>query len=299
MSTTAQHPWPATGREKLLYYFLYALASVLIRLPLSWRLKLGDLFGDFFYYKAGYRQQVVLENLQRAFPEMSEEARQQMSRRHFRHLGRTIVEYLWAPAMNKAYIDKHCVVHGLEHYEEARANGQGALILASHMGGIDMGIVISAELGYPMALIGKRTRIQWVTRMLFGIREIHGVRALPEEKVAMEVFRCLKRKEFVIFVQDQFMGPPQGVKTTFFGHVTGTTPGLAVFAEKTRVPILSAWTYRDDEGRLHLVISKVPYTPGLSPQEQTQLFNDEIERTVRLYPEQWFWVHQRWKKFNG
>lgn len=292
--------WPYLWHERVLFAFLFAISWTLLRLPRRAQMFLGNRFGDFVYLVAGRRRDVVMGNLAIAFPDMPVAERQRLMRAHFRHLGNMTLEYFWLPALSRRDFERLFVFHGREHYDRALAEGKGAFVLGSHMGSGDAGIVACQLAGYPMHLIGRRTRQRWSTRMLFGLREIHGVTALPEENVMRKVFRALKANQIVIFVLDQFQGPPSGIKSRFFGFETGTAFGLALFAEKAQAPILPVWSYRAEDGRIHVCLeAAMPLELGATREEtyriMTQKFNDEIERTVRLKPEQWFWVHKRFK----
>jgi KDO2-lipid IV(A) lauroyltransferase len=297
MSFKDEPRWPHSPSEKLVFGFLFAISYLILSLPRSWQMKLGDKMGDLFFHLAGYRQNVVRDNLKIAFPQQTADEREAMTRAHFRHLGNVILEYLWSPALTKKYVEKWCVIEGREHFDNAVAGGKGGLIFGSHMGSGDMGIIASTVLGYPMVLVGKTTRTRWVTRMLFGLREIHGVRALPESGVTTEIFRCFRRNEIVIFVIDQFMGPPMGSETQFFGHDTGTVTSVAVFSERMNMPVIPVWTYRDARGVIHIEVEPPIKLENMTPVQMTQFYNDKLESFARQYPEQWFWVHQRWKKF--
>ena len=292
--------WPYFWHERLLFAVLYVISWTLLRLPRRAQLALGNGFGNFVYLIAGKRRDVVRGNLKIAFPEQTDDERERLSRAHFKHLGNMLLEYFWMPAMTRRDFERLFVFEGREHYDRALAGGKGAMVLGSHMGSGDVGIVACQLAGYPMHLIGRRTRQRWSTRMLFGVREIHGVTALPEENVMRKVFRALKANQIVIFVLDQFQGPPSGIKSKFFGFETGTAFGLALFAEKSGAPIVPVWTYRADDGRVHIVIEpELPMERGETREDtyriMTQRFNDEIERVVRLKPAQWFWVHKRFK----
>ena len=107
------------------------------------------------------------------------------------------------------------------------------------------------------------------------------------------------------FVLDQFMGKPYGVETTFFGVTTGTAYGLALFAAKTEKPVVPLYTYSGDDQKMHIV-----FKPAIDLSEfqndnsegkyqlMTQKFNTTIEDIIRSQPEQWMWVHKRWKDFE-
>jgi KDO2-lipid IV(A) lauroyltransferase len=302
IAAKSEAPWPATVPEKILFGILYIPSFLILHSPRRFQLFLGDQLGDLAYFLAKTRKQVVDENLQRAFPELSASERVELSKKHFRHLGKMLIEYLWSPALRRKDLDRLFVMEGKENFAEALKQGKGAFLLGSHIGSGDISIIMTHLSGFPLHLIGKRTKIHWVTRLLFGLREIHGVTALPEESAMLSIFRALKKNEIVIFVLDQFMGPPVGIETQFFGHETGTALGLAIFAEKTKAPVLQVWNYRDDDGRIHIVVEKPLSLNFEGPRDEvhqalTQKFTDEIERTIRLKPEQWFWVHKRWKPF--
>ena len=97
-------------------------------------------------------------------------------------------------------------------------------------------------------------------------------------------------------VNDQFTGPPIGVRTTFFGKETGTAAGLAVMSQRSGAPVVSVYIYRKEDGR-H-AIHFVREIPSEGPAERvTQGYNDELESFVRKHPDQWMWLHKRWKRF--
>lgn len=244
------------------------------------------------------RRPVVLDNLRRAFPDWSQHQVLQTAKASLVHMGWTLLEFLQFPFLEESDVSQRCRFHGLEHLQGALSGGRGVLILTAHLGNGDYAIAALSRSGVPMSLISKEFRAGWLNRLWFGLRGRHGTQFIPVEKSSFEILRALRRNRCVVFVLDQFMGPPSGVLTTFFGHPTGTAQGLAIFALKTGVPVVPSFTYRDPQGVHHLEFEK-PLPPATGSVESlTQMYTDVIEAAVRRHPEQWMWIHRRWKNFG-
>jgi KDO2-lipid IV(A) lauroyltransferase len=150
-------------------------------------------------------------------------------------------------------------------------------------------------------MVSKFFKLKWLNDMWFGMRERLGTRFIPPRDSSYQLLRGLKSGNAVVIPLDQFTGPPIGVRTTFFGKETGTAAGLAVMAERSGAPVLAVYTYRDAKGR-HVLrfVKEMPVAKGRDPesvQRVTQAFNDELEKFIKLHPDQWMWIHRRWKSF--
>ena len=154
-----------------------------------------------------------------------------------------------------------------------------------------------------MNLITKRIKNEVINNFWFGARRFHGTRLIEDRRSTFDILKALKRNESVIFVLDQFMGPPLGVPVHFFGRKTGAAMGLALLVEKTRVPVIPCYSYVNEKGKIVDVFEpEIPFQDFGSREEtiekMTQIYTDKIEEIVRQYPEQWMWVHKRWKEFK-
>lgn len=280
----------------------FAIAS----LPSGARLSIGDAIGVLWFDVFRIRRRVALENMARAFPEWPEDRRLNMARWSLKHMGRNLVEYALFPFFNDELALSMFEIQGREHVDHALAGGKGCLILGLHLGNGDLGIAACSRLGMKMNLISKLFRSRWLNDLWFGMRRRHGTRFISPEKSTFEILKALKRNEIVIFVLDQFMGPPVGVRTRFFGHETGTALGLALIANRTGAPVLPSYTYRKPDGR-HVLVFEAPM-PALEGHDEslreqniarmTQAYTDKIEAIVRRHPDQWMWIHRRWKEFR-
>jgi KDO2-lipid IV(A) lauroyltransferase len=282
---------------------IWGVSKFLSLLPRSVHLSLGWLLGFLWFSVFRIRRHVVLDGLRKAYPEKSPDWHKRVGFQSLWNMGNNIVEYLLLVSYSKEQMDRYFVFEGMESLDRAKAKGKGALILTAHMGNGDFGCVGLSSKGYPVAIISKQFKSKWLNEAWFGLRRRLGIKFIREEKSTFEILRALKAGEFVIFVLDQFMGPPSGVETTFFGRKTGTAQGLALFHQRTGVDVIPGYTMRDGEGRLHVIAdSPIPFEERSSHEEtisfMTQKYTDKIEEIVRKDPGQWLWLHKRWKKFE-
>ena len=241
-----------------------------------------------------------MENLQRAFPEKSKSERFQIGRRSFLNMGRNLTEYAFFPFLEPSFLDG---VHfaGLENIDRALEENKGVCLVSLHLGNGDLAGAVLALKGYSLVLISKIFKIQWINEVWFGLRQRVGVQFIPPRNSSYAILKALKKNEVVVFVMDQFMGPPIGAQVNFFGYETGAALGLAVIAQRSQAPVVPIYTFRDDKGKTHIYVEpEIPFVEkgdkGLA--YMTQVYTDWVEEKVRERPEQWMWLHRRWKKFQ-
>lgn len=286
--------------------FFKLLSFVVAALPDRVRDFFGDAIGVLWFDVLRIRREVALENLRIAFPEWSEDDRVRVARRSLLHMGRNIIDFTLFPFFDEKALARRFQFRGLENVDAALARGKGVLLLGLHLGNGDFSIAALSKAGYKVNLISKLFKTRWLNDLWFGMRGKHGTRFIAPEKSTFDIFKALKRNEIVIFVLDQFMGPPVGVRTRFFGKMTGTALGLALIENRTGAPVLPTYTFRGADGR-HVVVfePELPWKPA--PDEslreeiiarRTQAYTDKLEAVVRLHAEQWMWIHRRWKEFR-
>lgn len=242
------------------------------------------------------RRQVVLDNLEIAFPEWSARERLYAARQSLRHLGLNFIEYSFLPWLKPDNVDRYFEYHGLDVFESALKEGKGVLLLTLHLGHGDLAASALAIRGYPMTMVSKFFKLQWLNDLWFGMRERVGMKFVPPRNSSYALLKALKRGDAVIIPLDQFTGPPIGVRTKFFGRETGTAAGLAVMAQRSGAPVVSVYTVRTPSGRHAIHFVRRMNIEG-EVETVTQGFNDELEYFVRREPEQWMWLHRRWKRF--
>lgn len=261
------------------------------------------LWFDFFRI----RRKVIDENLQRAFPNMSSAERRRAGRASVFNMGAGFLEILMIPFLTKTWLDEEVVFEGEENYQAALAKGKGVLAMSLHLGNGDLGSSATVMKGYPLTIITKIFKNPFINDLWFSFRSGQGVKYIDAHgpSTSFDILKALKRQEGVVFVVDQFMGKPYGIATTFFGVKTGTAYGLALFALKSKAPVVPIYAYRGPANKLHVVFEpEVPVMDLLVDDKNTamvaitQRFNDKIESIIRKHPDQWMWVHRRWKEFE-
>ncbi|MEZ4871487.1 MAG: lysophospholipid acyltransferase family protein [Bdellovibrionales bacterium] len=279
--------------------------SYLIWISPSWfKLFLGDAFAILWWDVLRIRRKVVLENLQIAFPEMSSTEKNKIARESIRNMGRGLIEYFKLPFLNKDNYSQWIQFEGLETVDKALAAGKGVCLLAGHFGNGDFCLAGLSLRDYQCILISKHFKVAWINDVWFGLRSKFGTRFIEPRNSTSQILKALRSNEIVIFVQDQFMGPPIGCRVNFFGKETGSAMGLAMIARRTGAKVIPLYQYRAG-GEQHVMRfeEEIPFEEKESKEDtiqfMTQKYTDFIEAKVKEDPKQWMWVHKRWKTFKG
>ena len=296
----------------LLSRFVKFLSFFIAHAPRPVRIAMGDAIGLIWFDVLRIRRRVALDNLRLAFPDWEERRRVQVARQSLRYMGRGLVEFTHFPFFDQRNVSRHFEIQGAVHLESALSEGKGVFLLTLHLGNGDFAAAALSRLGYKLNMISKLFKTPWLNELWFGMRRRHGTRFIAPEKSSFEILKALKRNEVVAFVLDQFMGPPYGVRTVFFGKETGTAMGLAIMAARTRAAVIPTYTYFRDDGK-HVIVFEPPVggngddAPALGKMESlreenisrmTQEYTAKLESIIRKYPEQWMWIHRRWKEFR-
>ena len=217
----------------LIGFFFKALAFLVSALPRRVRLFMGDVVGFLWFDVLRIRRKVAVDNVRLAYPSMNEEEATRIARASLHSMGRSLVEYCMFPFLTHTKVEKTFRIHGREIVDKAFQEGKGAIFLTLHLGNGDYSIAALSALGIRVHLISKEFNLQWLNDLWFGMRRKRGTKFISPEKSSFEILRALKNNDAVIFVLDQFMGPPIGVRTRFFGVETGTAMGCALIADRT------------------------------------------------------------------
>lgn len=281
-------------------------AKVLFWMPLKFRWWLADAMAFIAWNVFRFRRFTLLRNITIAFPNDSKELKLKTLRESFSHLVYNFFEILMIPEMGTDFIKENVEIHGLDNLERAQSQGKGVLALCLHIGNGDFAASILQLRGIPTIIISKRFRIKFWDNLWFGLRGSHGVRYIEAHgpQTPFDILKAGRQKSIVAFVLDQYMGRPFGRPTHFFGRITNTAIGLAVFSNKMKAPVLPIWMWRErSTGKIHLCIEEEikhdSGTESLNREEKaiqmTEVYNLELERIIRKKPEQWMWLHRRWK----
>lgn len=280
-----------------------AVGGLFGRVPAGRASAIGRALGTVAYWLLPGRRRVAHDNLRRVLVDLPEAERRALARRCFQELGATAVEcarlFFGAPAPLLARIR----VRGIEHVRAALAQGRGAFYLTGHFGNWELLAAAHVLAGYPLSVVVRPLDNPALDRLVVRARARSGLRIIPKRGAVGAVRAALARGECVGILLDQDAGR-EGVFVPFLGYAASTSRALAVLALKTRAPVLPVFLHRLRDGTHELVLDPaIPLvtTGDLDSDivENTARFTAAIERHVRLRPEQWFWVHRRWKTRPG
>lgn len=284
-------------------YVLFLLLSAFVRvLPLALALRLGSALGTLIYFAQPRRRSKARSNLRRAFPEKGEEECRRLLRENFRQLGITAIEMLRLDLYRDPQTVKDSFsLTGIEEVEQALGKGKGCFLLTGHIGFWEAGCILLPLHGIPTDLIYKQMKNPYVEKRILALRGATGTSAIEKKHAARKILRSLGENRAVAVLIDQRVSRRQGVVVNFFQRPVNATPIIALMAIKQGTPIVPAFSRRLPDHRY-----AIEFAPAITfPQEEnpspetviaaTQLLTDQIEAAVRKSPEQWFWVHDRWR----
>ena len=301
--STEKEPAPpkASVRETLEFAVVWVLVRLLGVLPRGMARALGAGIGRVAYGGLGRLRSVGMRNLQLAFPDRSEVKQERTLREVYRNLGCLLAEFCLMPGYTAKEASEFIRYEGLENYLRARDKGKGVLVLTGHLGAWELSSFYHSLMGYPMGMVIRRLDNPLVDRFVNDIRCLHGNRVIHKDDFARGLIASMRAGETVGILMDTNMTPPQGVFVPFFEVEACTASGMARVAAKTGatvVPGFLLWEKTEKKYVLRFGEELPVVTTGDAEQDaltNTAAFTAVIESYIRQYPEQWLWMHRRWK----
>ncbi len=288
-------------RQRFEYAITWCLIQALGLPPRPIARRIGAVIGAMAYWSLPRLRGVGLRNLHLAFPEKSLSERQRILRDMYRSLGWQLAEFCRMSRYTLDQASQYIRYEGLENYLAAQQRGRGVLVLTGHLGAWELSSFYHSLAGHPMSMVIRRLDNPFVDALVNRIRCLHGNRVLHKDDFARGLIAAMRAGETVGILMDTNMTPPQGVFVDFFGHAACTGSGMARIALRTGaavVPGFLLWHPDEQKYVLHFLPAlELVSTDNdeADAQANTQIFTRVLEETIRRYPEQWLWVHRRWK----
>lgn len=270
-------------------------------LPRKMARTIGAAIGAIAFRTLGRLRRVGIRNLELAFPQMTDRNRQAILRSEYRNLGFLLAEFCKMPDYTAETASRFIRYEGLENYLEAQKHGKGVLVLTGHLGAWELSSFYHSLMGMPMGMVIRRLDNPLVDEFVNRIRCLHGNRVIHKDDFARGLIASMRAGETVGILMDTNMTPPQGVFVPFFGGLACTASGMARIAAKTGaavVPGFLLWEKSEQRYVLHFGEELSVIRTGDAEQDavaNTASFTAAIETYIRQYPEQWLWLHRRWK----
>jgi KDO2-lipid IV(A) lauroyltransferase len=261
----------------------------------------GALLGALAYALLPRLKSVGRQNLAMGLPELNTEQREQILRRLYRNLGWQLAEFCKMPTYTPENTAGFLRYDGLEHFLAAQQRGKGVLIVTGHLGAWELSSFYHSLMGHPMSMVIRRLDNARVDAMVNHIRCLHGNQVLHKDDFARGLLLAMRQNRSVGILMDTNMTPPQGVFVPYFGNLACTASGLARVASKTDASVLPGFLlWHEMEGKYVLTFGERIDLIRTGDDEadvlaNTARFTAAIEKYARAYPDQWLWVHRRWK----
>ncbi len=283
--------------DRIVYYLIRIFIFLAGVLPKSWVYAAVKAVTLAFYHVSKRRREITKENLKKAFPSKNQNEIDLLSKEVYISLSETISEILFMLAdtfdIDDAVINKEEALNKLEALQEEGTAGR--IVMTAHFSNWELAAHFLAKHGYPMLAVGREGDNQEIDQHLtLPFREKYGNRSVYKKRAALAILKTLKRGEIVGVLIDQKVSAADGVKVKFFGRDVYTTSIVATMKQKLNVMVVPIFLPRVERGKYKLIVGD-PIEENSDIVTMTQCYNDAIEEVVRAYPEQWFWMHNRWK----
>jgi KDO2-lipid IV(A) lauroyltransferase len=266
-------------------------------LPPAAGLAVGRRIGDLLWWLLPGRRRRTLDNIRLSLGhDMTPREIERLGRRSFQHLGMNLIEACRYFVRPTEVMLSRVHVEGVEHLRDAAAQGRGILILTAHYGNWELLAAAHGLSGLPLSIVIRPLDHPVLDELAARFRRRSGAELIVKRQAVREVLQALRRGRMVGILLDQNATRAEGVFVPFFGVPASTSKGLAVLALRTDAPVVPVFLRRTPDGR-HCMDVSPPLVPPPDGDvlAYTATFNRVIEAAIRRAPEQWLWMHARWR----
>lgn len=286
------------NRIEYIVYIFFSWSFRILGLNLS--RNFANVLAAVFFHLIPIRKKIVLDNLKIAFPENDFKTNNKLADKIYLSFAISLVEILYLPYLNKQSLIETVKINNPELIIDKYQEGSGVILLSSHFGNWEyLAISAAVQIGIPFSVIVKPLRNSLVFKWMNRARTKFGNEIVPLGISIRKTYQTLKEKKIVAMVADQ-RGPREGVKVDFFGKKTTVYTGPAALAIKTGAPIICGIAIRDNDNKYRVQLVEISKENLPESEEDkilviSQRYTSYLESIIREYPEQWLWMHNRWK----
>jgi KDO2-lipid IV(A) lauroyltransferase len=284
-------------RGRIVYRLLVVLSAIVQRLPFGVARACGVALGHVAWHVLRRERRLAMNNLAQAFPAWPAGKRNATARAMFHHLGRIVFEMLWLPRFDAATRERTTEVVGLEQFRELMRRGKGAIAITAHHGNWEWAAVCVASYGIDLTALQRERNEADINRFVTELRTRHGIRTIDRGSVsaAREMIQSLRRGGLLAFLIDQNIRA-ESAKVPFFGRPALTPLGPAKLAIRTETPIVCIFTELRGSKYVLTFEEAIEVARDDDPIALTAKITAAIEAQIRRAPEQWVWLHDRWRE---
>ncbi len=303
----------------ILYRFLWLLGGLVFLCPFPLKKFVARIGGDFWFYVVRFRRKIILHNLSRVFPRLPQESMQtfqarceNLARKNLAHYVLAGLEVLERFYWTEEVVNKKVDVVGAEHLQALMGSGRGFFAMTAHLGNWELITLVGVLLKTPLSIVTKFLRNRFFDDLWVASRQAFGLQLIEERGSGLAIARAIQRGKAVGFIMDQHTGEPHGIESKFLGLKAWSPKGLAILSQRLKCPILPAYIVRIEGGRFRVHIEAPLKFPLLESEDRkyrtesgqltpealryhVRVCNEKMEGWIRNYPEQYLWLHRRFK----
>lgn len=279
------------------------ITRFIARIPYQRMAAAGSMIGLLIYFVDARHRRIVRRNLSFAYPEWTAEQVKKMSLLVFQNLGTTLMEIGQLTCLSGADLLNRVNITGEEYLRQALDYHKGVVLISAHIGNWEI-VPLFWPLYFktPISVVARELENRVVDRWVCNLRSRFGGEVIYKETAMPEMIRALREDKALAILIDQGTKSSLGVKITFFDRFVTATSGASLLAMRCKSPVVPGFCIRNGDGTFTLHLEKPMFLKRTGDlrgdlKENTQTLTDVIEAMVRKYPEQWFWVHKRWRKY--
>jgi KDO2-lipid IV(A) lauroyltransferase len=292
------------ARETLEASTMNAVAGVMERASWAGCRSVGARLGLLFFHALRKRRGTAIGNIQRAFPSMSEVEAREIARRSCQNFAMTFCEFLHLRTASFDEVQSYCDIEGGEYIQTSRESGRGVILMTAHLGNWEvMGGRASHD--FPLTVIARPTGNPRIEAHIASVRHAAGFKVISKNDTGKAALRVLRENGTLGILPDQY-ATDDGVLLPFFGHTTRVVPAVARLAMISGAPVVPAFGVRQTpwlkNGRIIAKVAPSWTVPRAERTERneaiingTRRMIEEMEAVIRAHPDQWLWVHRRWR----
>jgi KDO2-lipid IV(A) lauroyltransferase len=262
-------------------------------LPVAWRL--ARCYARLLDVALPRLRRVAMRNLALAMPEKTGRERSEIADGVFRSIARLLVCFAKFPQIDKNNVPRWIRFEGCEHFEEALRRGRGVLFATAHLGNWELSAFAHGLSFAPIHVVVRPLDNPRIDRMVERRRVQSGNRVIEKREAARAIFRALAANEAVGVLIDQNSSPDQGAFVDFFGVPACAGTGFAKIAARSGAAVVPGFALWSEEEKRYVLRYYPPVEMTGSPEEDTRRLHKRLEEVVRQHPDQWLWIHRRWK----
>lgn len=293
----------AVVRRKFVYFGAVVIQQFVLLFPLKFSIIIGEFLGNLAFWLVGKERKKTIYNLNTAFGNSKDaDEKKKIAREVFKNCGRMAAEIFYLPKYDEKLLRENITLVGSENIDRAFASGKGVVGVTAHFGNWElMGGYFSIICKIKFAVIARKLSNPWIDELLNKFRESKGVAVIFRGAVVREIFRRLHSNESIAILGD-IDTKGDGIFVDYFGKPAYTQRGIAEIVIRTGAVLVPVFIVRQSNILHHTIFAEKPLDISLTGDSEkdihsiTQLYTDSIEQYVQNYPEQWMWMHNRWKR---